>query len=52
MTSLESGTVQKAGRPGPLRWLISSMWTFWFFLLTVSFGLATGIYYIWLRGNL
>jgi hypothetical protein len=42
----------KANPPGALvRGLTGSMWGFWFFLLAVSLGLAAGIYFIWLRGN-
>jgi hypothetical protein len=35
-----------------MKWLVNSMWTFWFVLLVVSLGMAAGIYLIWLKGNL
>ena len=52
MTSSEMGMAPRSTRSGALRWLVSSMWGFWLLLLAVSFALATGIYYVWLRGNL
>ena len=36
---------------GIMKWCLNSMWGFWLVLLAVSLGLATGIYYIWLKGN-
>jgi hypothetical protein len=36
---------------GIVKVLLNSMWGYWFFLLTISFGVASGIYFIWLRGN-
>jgi hypothetical protein len=52
MTS-ESVKQDGTSPPGRLvRALTSSMWGYWFFLLAISMGMATVIYYVWLRGNL
>jgi hypothetical protein len=37
---------------GMMKWWINSMWGFWLVLLTFSLGLATAIYYVWLKGNI
>jgi hypothetical protein len=37
---------------GIMKWWINSMWGFWFVLLLFSLGLAAGIYYVWLKGNI
>jgi len=37
---------------GMMKWWINSMWGFWLLLLALSLGMATGIYYIWLKGNI
>jgi hypothetical protein len=50
MTTPEVDTVVKA-KGGPLRWVLSSMWGYWFVLLAFSLGLAAVIYLIWLRGR-
>ena len=31
--------------------LLNSMWAFWLMLLAGSLGLATVIYFVWLKGN-
>jgi hypothetical protein len=38
--------------PSLLKSLIGSMWAYWLLLLGFSLGLATVIYYVWLRGNI
>ena len=38
-------------RTGGWRWLVSSMWGFWFLLLAVSLSVAAAIYYLWLQGR-
>ncbi len=35
-----------------MKWLINSMWGYWFLLLAISLGLATVIYEIWLKGTM
>ena len=37
---------------GLVKWLVNSMWVFWFLLLGISLGLATVVYYVWLKGNI
>jgi hypothetical protein len=37
---------------GFMKRLLNSMWAFWFLLLVVSLGLATVVYYVWLKGNI
>jgi hypothetical protein len=37
---------------GMMKWWVNSMWGFWLVLLTFSLGLATAIYYVWLKGNI
>ncbi len=37
---------------GMMKWWINSMWGFWLVLLTFSLGLATAIYFVWLKGNI
>ena len=32
--------------------LLNSMWGYWLFLLAISFAMAGGIYFIWLRGHI
>jgi hypothetical protein len=32
--------------------VLNSMWGFWLVLLAISFGMAGGIYFVWLRGNI
>jgi len=44
MTTLESNGIGKR--------LLNSMWGFWLVLLAASMGLATGIYLVWLKGNI
>jgi hypothetical protein len=51
MTTVDSGAVAKPQPSGLLRLLVGSMWGFWFLLLAFSLGLATVIYYVWLRGS-
>jgi hypothetical protein len=50
MTDMTVKTVPKQ-KIGGLRWLVSSMWGFWFLLLAVSLGAAAAIYYLWLQGR-
>ena len=38
-------------KTGGWRWLVSSMWGFWFLLLAVSLSAAVAIYYLWLQGR-
>jgi hypothetical protein len=38
-------------RPSGWRWLVSSMWGYWFLLLAVSLGAAAAIYYLWMQGR-
>jgi hypothetical protein len=35
-----------------IRWCVESMWRFWFVLLAISLGMAAGIYFLWLKGNI
>jgi hypothetical protein len=43
MTASESNGIGKR--------LLNSMWAFWFVLLGLSVGLATVVYFLWLKGN-
>ena len=52
MTTADANVVAKAKGNGMMKWWINSMWGFWLVLLAVSMGLATGIYYVWLKGNI
>ena len=57
MTTAATDVTVKAKRNtmkgnGMMKWWINSMWGFWLVLLTFSLGLATAIYYVWLKGNI
>jgi hypothetical protein len=55
MTTIDAAAALARPKSAPnpvLRWVVGSMWGFWFLLLTVSMGLAAVIYYGWLRGIL
>ena len=52
MTMAGTDIAMKAKGNGMMKWWINSMWGFWLVLLTFSLGLATAIYYIWLKGNI
>jgi hypothetical protein len=49
MTADSTGSATEG--KGIMKALLNSMWGYWLFLLAISFGLAGGIYLIWLRGN-
>lgn len=51
MTTTGVGLTATKGN-GMMKWWMNSMWGFWLVLLTFSLGLATGIYYVWLKGNI
>ena len=51
MTTAATAIAAKTKGNGMMKWWINSMWGFWLVLLAVSMGLATGIYYVWLKGN-
>ena len=51
MSNDDNRTVDKAQVSGLKRALLNSMWGFWFLLLAISFGVAGGIYLVWLKGN-
>jgi hypothetical protein len=52
MADAGDGSTTGVEGKGIMKALLNSMWGYWFFLLVISFGLASGIYFIWLRGNL
>jgi len=52
MTTAATDMVVKAKGNGVMKWWINSMWGFWLVLLVFSLGLATAIYYVWLKGNI
>jgi hypothetical protein len=35
-----------------MKWLINTMWGYWFLLLVISMGMAAIIYEIWLEGRM
>jgi hypothetical protein len=51
MTTRDPDLGSTAKDTGMVKWLVNSMWVFWFSLLFVSMGLATIVYYVWLKGN-
>jgi hypothetical protein len=52
MTGSEKETAVATGSESSMvKRMLSSMWGYWLFLLTISFGVAAAIYWIWLRGT-
>jgi ABC-type phosphate transport system permease subunit len=52
MTTPGTDAVATTKGNGLFKTLINSMWGFWILLLVFSLGLATAIYYVWLKGNI
>jgi hypothetical protein len=50
MTDTTDNLTTKEGSGG-WRWLVSSMWRYWFLLLAVSLGAAAAIYCLWMQGR-
>jgi len=51
MTAGEKDGTVASGNNSLVKRMLSSMWGYWMFLLTISFGVAAAIYWIWLRGS-
>jgi phosphate/sulfate permease len=52
MTASEKDTAMATGNENSIvRRMLSSMLGYWMFLLTISFGIAAVIYWVWLRGT-
>jgi ABC-type phosphate transport system permease subunit len=52
MTTPTTDTLEKAKGGGIMKWVLNSMWAYWFLLLGVSLGCAAAIYLIWLKGTM
>jgi hypothetical protein len=52
MTAVDEETAVATGNDNHIvKRMLNSMWGYWLLLLTISFGIAAAIYWIWLKGN-
>lgn len=52
MSPIDTSPATSPKRNGIVRAVLNSMWGYWLSLLALSFCIAAGIYFIWLRGHL